>query len=42
MDIDDDFDPSLLCPDIAMEVDEAPVITTTGRTFIFLNIPSCV
>ncbi|XP_018580112.1 formin-like protein 7 [Anoplophora glabripennis] len=32
--MDDDFDPSLLCPDIAMEVDEAPVITTTD------NVPS--
>lgn len=34
--MDDDFDPSLLCPDIAMEVDEAPVITTTGKQQIRL------
>lgn len=28
MDMYDDFDPSLLCPELSMEVDEAPVITT--------------
>ncbi|KAJ8964025.1 hypothetical protein NQ314_005165 [Rhamnusium bicolor] len=31
MDMDEDFDPSLLCPDIAMEVDEAPVITNSDN-----------
>ncbi|KAG5879805.1 hypothetical protein JTB14_013451 [Gonioctena quinquepunctata] len=27
VDMDEDFDPSLLCPELSMEVDEAPVIT---------------
>lgn len=29
-----DFDPSLLCPHISMEVDEDPVITTNGKFII--------
>lgn len=29
--MDEDFDPSLLCPDIDMEVDEVPVITSSGK-----------
>ncbi|CAH1161736.1 unnamed protein product [Phyllotreta striolata] len=28
IEMDEDFDPSLLCPELSMEVDEAPVITT--------------
>ncbi|KAJ8976549.1 hypothetical protein NQ317_011813 [Molorchus minor] len=30
VEMDDDFDPSLLCPDIAMEVDEAPVTISSS------------
>ncbi|XP_044254333.1 uncharacterized protein LOC123004887 isoform X2 [Tribolium madens] len=32
---DDDFDPSLLCPEVSMDVDDNPVITTNG------SMPGC-
>lgn len=33
--IEDDFDPSLFCPDISMDVDEAPVVTNESRFLKF-------
>lgn len=30
--IEDDFDPSLFCPDISMDVDEAPVVTNESMS----------
>lgn len=30
--IEDDFDPSLFCPDISMDVDEAPVVTNESTS----------
>ncbi|XP_074025973.1 uncharacterized protein isoform X2 [Leptinotarsa decemlineata] len=32
VEMDEDFDPSLLCPELSMEVDEAPVITENDST----------
>lgn len=37
MEMDDDFDPSLLCPDISMDVDEAPVVTNESKALITLK-----
>lgn len=34
------FDPLLLCPDISMEIDEAPVITTNGKNLSFIIMSS--
>ncbi|KAH1028617.1 hypothetical protein HUJ05_001956 [Dendroctonus ponderosae] len=38
MEMDDDFDPSLLCPDISMDVDEAPVDTNENQSSTEGNI----
>lgn len=31
-DMDDDFDPSLLCPEVSMDIDESSVVTNNDNT----------